>query len=179
MVSAVSRFVSTLVDICLLRAGPQDLPYSPNLLVLSLIAYVVLGVQTASLGLPDVNPFIFSVIDLLALLFFAWFVLSLKGYYSRFNQTVIALSGSGIILGLLAWVLLAWQLQATDSGRESLLASILYLILIMWSLAINANIVRHALSITMAWAWGVSLAYFFIYMAIIRLIAVGVAQGSP
>lgn len=178
MVSAVSRFVSTLVDICLLRAGPQDLPYSPNLLVLSLLAYTALGTKTASLGLPQVNPYIFSVINLLSLLFFAWFVLSLKGYYSRFNQTVIALFGTEVILGLLAWVLLAWQLQATDSGRESLLASVLYLALILWSLAINANIVRHALSITMAWAWGVSLAYFFIYMAIIRLITVGIAQGN-
>ncbi len=178
MVSAVSRFVSTLIDISLLRAGPQDLPYSQSLFILSAIAY--LGVSTLSMrqGLTGSNPLLLSVVSLLSLLFFVWFILSLKGYHSRFNQTATALTGTGIILGILAWGLIAWQVNAMAAGGGSPLASLLYLALIVWNLAINASVIRHALAITIAWAWGVSMAYFFIYMAVIRLITVGLAQGT-
>lgn len=178
MVFAVSRFVRTLVDICLLRAGPQDLPYSPNLLVLSLVAYGALGVQMAKLGVPQLNPLLFSAIDIGLLLGFVWFLLSLKGGYSRFNQTALALSGTGVLLGILAWALLSWQSSLVEQNASPTVSSLLLLAHLVWNLAIIANIVRHAMAITMAWAWGVALAYFFIYMAIIRLIAVGVAQGN-
>lgn len=175
MVSAVSRFLSTLVDICLLRAGPQQLPHSSSLLVLCLIVYFSLDVALAKLSVNFVQPVAFALFDMGLMLGFAWFMLSFKGYYERFTQTAIAFSGSGILLGLVAWVLLSWQASYVDSQQAAALPSLLLLVHLIWNLAVISAIIRHAVSITLYWAWGVTLSYFFIYMIIIRLMAVAVS----
>lgn len=174
----MSRVVSTLLGLCLLRGGPQDLPYSPALLILCLLAYGALGVQMARLGLPAVEPLTFSVIDIALLLGFVWFILSFKGLYSRFNQAATALAGTGALMGLIAWVLLSWQTQLLNQHASISLVSLLLLAHLVWHLAIIAGIVRHTLSITLTWAWGVTLVYFFIYMVIIRLVMVAISSGT-
>jgi len=175
MVSVVSRFLSTLVDICLLRAGPQQLPHSSSLLVLCLIVYFSLDVALAKLSITFVQPVAFALFDTGLMLGFAWFMLSFKGYYSRFTQTAIAFSGSGILLGLVAWVLLSWQVSYVDSQQAVALPTLLLLVHMLWNLAVISAIIHHAVSITIYWAWGVTLSYFFIYMIVIRLMAVAVS----
>lgn len=176
MVSAVSRIISTLVDICLLRAGPQQLPFSSSLLVLCLIPYFALDVVLARLSAPIIEPVVFAVFDVSFMLGFVWFMLSFKGYYSRFNQTATAFAGSGILLGAVAWLLFSWQASYVDAGQQqATLPSLLLLFHLVWNLAVISGIVRHAISISISWAWGVTLAYFFVYILVIRLVAVGFA----
>lgn len=177
MVSVVSRFISTLVDICLLRAGPQQLPHSSSVLALCLIPYFALGVAIAKLSIPYFEPVIFAAFDTGLMLLFVWFMLSFKGYYSRFNQTAIALAGSGVLLGLVAWVLLSWQASVVGAEQNLTVPSLLLLFHLVWNLAVISGIVRHAISISVSWAWGVTLSYFFLYMIMIRLIAVVFSQG--
>jgi len=172
MVLAVNHSIRPLFDICLLRAGPQQLPFSSSLLTFCLITYFVLDVALAKLSMPFIEPMIFALFDIALMLGFVWFLLSFKGDYSRFTQTATAFAGSGVLLGIVAWVLLSWQTSFVGTENQTPLPSLLLLFHLIWNLAVISNIIRHATSITIAWAWGVTLAYFFIYMLIIRLIAV-------
>jgi len=174
-VSSVNRLISTLVDICLLRAGPQQLPLSFSLLTLCLIAYMALNIVLARLTLPFIDPMLFALIDVALLLGFVWFLLSFKGFYSRFNQTAMAFAGSGVIMGLVAWALLSWQASFVGANTAVTLPALLLLFHLIWNLAVISSIVRYAISISLMWARGVALAYFFFYMIIIRLITVAFA----
>ncbi len=168
----VNRFISTVLDICLLRAGPQQIPFSSNLLMMCLIAYFALDVMLARYYIPLIDPAVFALVDVALVLGFTWFLLSFKGFYSRFTQTAIAFLSSGVLLGLVAWALLSWQASFAGSKTDMALPSLLLLLHLVWSLAVISGIVRHAVSISLVWAWGVTLAYFFIYMIIIRLVTV-------
>ncbi|MBL4851748.1 MAG: hypothetical protein JKY90_05645 [Gammaproteobacteria bacterium] len=168
----MNRFIRTVFDLCLLRAGPQQLPFSSSLLTFCLITYFALDVALAKLSIPFIDPMIFAGFDVVLLLGFVWFLLSFKGYYSRFTQTATAFAGSSVLLGIVAWALLSWQASFAGTENQVPLPSLLLLFHLIWSLAVISNIVRHAISITIAWAWGVTLAYFFIYILIMRLIAI-------
>ena len=68
-------------------------------------------------------------------------LLQVRKLPERMPQTLSALAGTGIILGALAFGLL---LQADPEVNQPLLG-LTYLLLVGWSLAVDAHIYRHAL----------------------------------
>ncbi len=142
--------LSRLVGLCLLRIGPQDLPYSPALtraLVLSAFAfdcfYVVL--------LEFEQPLPRLLLSFALLLLVPWWLLTLRRRRERYAQTLAALAGSGLLLTLafLPVALLGADLPPLVEGqaptREQLLLVWTTLGAIAWKLAINGHILRHAL----------------------------------
>ena len=67
----------------------------------------------------------------------------MAGHRERFQQTLTAMAGCGVLLGLAAMPLLAVAQQEPIPAFVGLL----WLALLFWSLAINAHILRHALSV--------------------------------
>lgn len=169
------RLLNTFVDICLLRVGPQQLPASISLLVATLAAYVMVGIVLARPLLPGLDPRLFAAIDTLLLLGFIWFALSFKGYYRRFIQTATAFAGTNVLLNAIAWLLLSWQARLAAQGVANELPALLLLAHLVWHVAVISNIVRHALSVSLAWGWGISLLYLFVYTLLIRLIMVALS----
>jgi len=70
-------------------------------------------------------------------------LLNTRNFQMRLPQTLTALAGTGFIFGLLSLLILV-QL---DSGTPPPEFALLYLGLFGWSLAVDAHIYRHALSI--------------------------------
>ena len=67
------------------------------------------------------------------------------GLTARLCQTLMALTSTGIVLGIVSYLLL---LRADPESNQPVLA-LLWFALFGWSLAVDANIYKHALSITM------------------------------
>jgi hypothetical protein len=135
----------TLLLLLRLRAGPQDLPSSWALTGLLLLVYTAVGIYTGqSLGDEDAvaRTLLTNVLQVVAVAV----LLQLRKFPERLAQTLSALTGAGIILGTLVFMLLS---QAHIESMRPLLVMAWFGIVI-WSLAIDAHIYRHALGISMS-----------------------------
>ena len=142
------RQLMTFINLCLLRANPQDLPTAPALTVVTLLAYTLVSV---GLALPDLGwerAALWAVLDTLVLAILTHSALLLRRFPERLYQTLTALMGSGALLGLLAWPVVALQNVTAQ------------IIMLVWNLAVVAHILRHALSVPLALGILASLGYF-------------------
>lgn len=142
--------IACIVDICLLRRGPQDLPASRALLVLSLTAYVLVGMGLLAATDSPVGPVIPALADTALMVVFIAALLRLRGYSERLAQSLSALAATGTLLTVIA-APLSLQLAAASAERppEALLVIAWWLVL-FWSIAVVGHILRHALALPMS-----------------------------
>ena len=142
--AVTSRFIITLLNMLRLRSAPQDVPPGWLLATALSFAYIAQGLiadrilgesDGASRSLLAIGVQ-FTVIALL---------LSLRNFNLRLPQTLTALAGTGFIFGLLSLLILA----RVDPGKPQPDLALFYLVLFGWSLAVDAHIYRHALSVKM------------------------------
>lgn len=132
-------------QIALLRRGPQDLPASALLLVLTVVGYLVVNMVLSSVLPPERRWPERLLVDSLFML--AWYVavLRLLGRPERILQTTTAVFGFQAVMTPLLipseWLLRrfsedsTWQVPITCAG----------LLLFVWVIAANSHIVRAAL----------------------------------
>jgi hypothetical protein len=157
MLLLINRFLS----ICLFRASPKDLPRSAFLLVLSLLAYAVIGCVLALNQSPLPQAMAMVAVDILLLAGLTWVVLWVRLLGDRFPQTLTALAGCGAILALFAWPLLLWQQISGNSIVESL-AALLMWIWFFWQILVISHIISRALSTSLFIGTGLAVMYMFI-----------------
>ena len=107
----ILRFLQSFLDIALWRKGPQDLPASPLLASLVLVAYMATGLLRMRMFALDLQTAVlFICIDALMLGAWLWLVLAFFGRRQRFVQTITATLGVGLLVLLLDVTLRAAQL---------------------------------------------------------------------
>lgn len=150
-------------NICWLRQGPQDMP-SATILVVILVAIdtvvsVLLGVAKVSLEQATRE----SLLSILIAIVFVKGALRIRGFSSRFNQTLSAMAGCDAML-VIMFVTLVVLLKA------GILPAILFnnfsLLLVIWMFVINVHILRNALAISIVSGILLSLAYFIMQILI-------------
>ncbi len=153
----MTTLLTLFFNLCLLRAKPQDLPASGLLPGAALGAYFLTGLMIAlteqSVGYSLLAAFADTAV--LALLTHA--VLLLRKRPGRLPQTLAALAGTGAVIQLIAWPLLA--------------SPVLLIPLLIWSLTINAHILRHALEIALGLAILISLGFLLMSATVALLIS--------
>ena len=82
-----------------------------------------------------------------------------RGQQRRFQQTFSALTGSGALLSLVSWPFMLLLLRLPKGDAAAALPSLLIVLLMFWSIAVIAHILRHALS--SRYAVGVLLALLY------------------
>lgn len=152
------------ISLCLLRAGPADAPPSSALLIQTLLAYLGIGCVISMLHLEFADGLLSSLVDTSLLVGMTGGVLAVRGYTARLQQTLIALAGAGIVLGILALPLLLWLDGAQQAGVSPGMVSLLLFALMVWSLAVTAHIMRQALSVS--FPMGVLIAVIFALVSI-------------
>lgn len=162
-------------DICMLRAGPQDLPASVFLLRLVLALYIIVGIL---LSLP-VSGFERAAMEvifetaLLGILLYA--ILQWRGLTARFTQMFIALMGTGIILGVLMMPVVYQLVAASVSKEPALMAALVWGGLLFWSITVFAHILRHGFAIHIAYAFALAIGYMLLFNQISSWIFSGTA----
>ena len=134
-------------DICLLRKGPEDVPYSPMGLLLVVMAAFVLDGIRVNLLLPKLPAFQLSLallVHTLAMLMTTGGLLLLLGYAQRIVQTLTALSGTSIILTVL---ILPFDYLASLNPNHFTMASLVILFVHLWGLVVAGHILSRALSV--------------------------------
>lgn len=154
--SAPWRALLALIgDLLRLRRGPQDVPYSPTLLLLALLPYALLSSGLASFVMPAQQALFYGPAEgaLLAALVYA--VLALRRRPARFVQTLTALLLVGVVFNALSLPLTA--LARPENGL-----GLLILLLVGWSFAVSVHILRQALDIPVPASVLVNIGFFLV-----------------
>jgi hypothetical protein len=145
-VSKVMRDVIRLfVQIAMLRRGPQDLPPSLLLLVLTVCAYVAVFVVVSALLPPTAGWQLALGVDVLFTLGWYAALLQLAGRRERFLQTASGIFG---LQALLTPPLLASEWLVKRFGQDAtwqLPVGVLVLAVLIWVIAANSHVVKAAL----------------------------------
>lgn len=140
-------------DLCLLRRGPQDLPYAPRLPLWLGLALVALQMLASGLHGGAGAGLAGGIASVLFLLGAVYLLLALRGQRARYVQTASALLGV-----LLAFSLLALPLALAMGPRLDMMhPTALQLVLVwpllgiaVWQLCAIAHVLRHALEVPFA-----------------------------
>lgn len=147
----MTALLTLIFNLCLLRAKPQDLPASALLTGTTLAAYFLTGLLI-SLGRQSPGLALLAALaDSAVLALLTHTVLLLRKHPERLAQTLSALAGTGAVTQLIAWPLLATPAL---------------LVLLVWSLAINAHILRHALEVRLGPAILISAGFLLVAVTV-------------
>jgi len=163
------------IDVCRLKAGPADMPASNKLLKATLLAYFLLGVGISRIDSTWDVSVVGSMADTLFMIAAIGLMLNFKGLSARYQQTLIALAGAGIILDFIGLPLLLWFNQIDKLEQGTSVAMLLLIALMFWSLMVIAHIFRQALDIKAGSAAMITIIYTVLSLLVLGLTLSGVA----
>lgn len=164
-----------LIDICLFRAGPEDLPASNNLLKLSLMAYLAIGIAINLLDTDWMLSLAVSITDVLTLIAFTWILLKAYQHLPRIQQTLTALTGCSVLLGIVVMPLLHSFYQYDEASNAASVLLLLLMVIMLWSLMVTAHILRRALECSVPISIGWTIFYVILSIICSGLVMSGVA----
>lgn len=141
----MNGIIVNLINLLRLKGGPQHLPASTPLMIFMVAAYLVQNLVTGQ-QLEDENSAAKSLLAISLQVAVLAGLLIWRNQKERFTQTLTALAGVGIFFNMVTWVLLS---QSDATTNQPVLALIWFAVFI-WSLFVDANIYRHALSVALS-----------------------------
>lgn len=139
----MQAFLINVANLLRLRGGPQDLPSSWTITLLLVGIYLVQNLVTGS-QIEDPNAAAKSILALSLQIITICGLLYWRGHMARLPQSLSALTAVGIAFNLVTWVLLT---QSNPAISQPVLA-LIWLIVFLWSIFVDASIYRHALSVS-------------------------------
>lgn len=156
------NMLTRFINICLFRAGPEDLPASTRLMQIVVAAYLLLGVAINLLDADLFTSMLISVADLLILFTFVLLLLQVRKKLPRFRQTVTAIMATSSLLGVLVLPFLALFYQYDDTTQAASWLLFALMVIMLWSLMVTSHIFRRALNCSAP----ISVAWTLLYVAI-------------
>jgi len=152
--------LASIRDLCLFRRGPEDMPYSPWLLVGLLVASALFA-SLFDVQLRNASPALVlaSVLGTLATLYVLYGLLRLRGKAERFVQTALALAATSFLFELIAMPLLllvplptagTQPVQPQNVTGAQMLAAFAVFGFAIWQVCISVSILRRAMEVPVA-----------------------------
>ena len=142
----IGKWFLSWLEQCLLRRAPQADPVSLAALGGSLLAYLALDLLQARASSDWQTSLGMTALDMLIMVLFSWSVLRLTKKSARYLQTLTALAGTGAVLGLVGLPLIQQAARAHPGEDPGGMLVLGWLVLLVWSISVQAHIYRHALS---------------------------------
>jgi len=141
----MNAFLINLLKLLRLRGGPQSIPSSGWLTVFLIAGYLLQNLIAGS-QLGDDNAIAKSILSISLQMIVLAGLLFWRRCPERFLQTLSALAMVGIVFNFITQALLT---QTDPLNNQPALAMIWFAVFI-WSLFVDANIYRHAMSFTLS-----------------------------
>jgi hypothetical protein len=154
-VGEIMPLILRFVSLSMLQVGPQHLPASSFLLVLSAAAYVITGTAGSAYYYTWALAAQTTLADAVILIIWANAALAMRGHTKRATQTMIALMGIGAFFHVVALAMAALGLPTA-----------VFLLLLVWNALVFAHILRHALEIPLMFGLGLTAFYIFVTLAV-------------
>lgn len=171
-----SSLLERVLELCLLRRGPQDLPYSPALLAGLLVAGTAVDVVAGAMRGSIEGGLGRSLLSSAVVLGLCWVALAIRRLRSRFVQAAIGLLASSLAFSIVLLPLAALSGPAParpeDMTPSQLLIGWFVLGLFVWQVAVAAHVMRHALDAPFAFALLLVSTWMVAYFALERVLFV-------
>ncbi len=160
-------------DLCQLKRGPQDLPYSPPWLIALIAASVLVDLLIAMMtGVEDgvLSRSLFSTGFAIAVLYA---LLGMRNLRARFVQAAMALVSCAMVFSLLILPLALASgklpLNPQQLSPLQVLLAWLSFAMIIWKFTVDAHILRHALNIPFFAAMLIAIMWSIVDLTLARL----------
>lgn len=167
----MTSIVKVLFDICLLRKGPEELPYSRMLLGLLVVANFLISVSVGSI-LRDLKVAGLAAIAALFLSFVFTKLLLLKRS-ERFLQTFCAMLGTDAIISIASLPSFYSIEYLQLSGAVELFFNVTVFAFFVWVVIVYGYIFSKALSSLMSYGIAISVGYVLLSAVVIDLLLAG------
>jgi hypothetical protein len=157
--------IKLFVDIVLFRKGPQDVPASPLLLGLCLLAYLLTGEAMLMMEETLLRATLQVLLDAVILAGFVSVTLRFAGNAERVLQTLSALLAVDVLISIIAFPVMISLSSGVERGGGYLLV-----MLMLWHLAVMAHIFRHALSRSWWAGYAVAMLYTLMSFQVLQLL---------
>jgi hypothetical protein len=179
MLANLRALFSVIVDILLLRRGPEQLPASSVLLAAVVGVYLVISSLVAvSVSVQDRNWPLELLIGTTTMMIWYRVALQLAKKRERFQQTMTAMFGvSTIFAPLLVPLLNSAQMQILAKQQPSQFTAMLALFLMVWLIVVFVRIVRSAFE----WPWPAGLLLVIgqeIFSVVVFVLIFGAPSGA-
>lgn len=161
----MGRLLTPILDMMRFRSGPQDLPTNAGITLFLAVLYIGGGFAAGSvLNEPDYAGRALLAIGMQFGIVIV--LLRFKEFGARVQQTIGALSGTGFLFGMMSiYILGQIDVEEPQAGL-----ALMYLLLFLWSLAVDGHIYRHALSSKMGTGVLVAVIIFTINFTLLRAV---------
>lgn len=166
------ELIKLYFDMCLLRKGPQDVPYSLFVFWLSMVLYGFSGLLLLYMRLGWLDSMIQLSVEIVLILGFTGVMLTVSGRLSRFFQTASAMLGTDAIISFLGLPVISSMML----GSMSSLPYYVSIGLMIWHLFITGHIFRHALD--KSYGFGLGLAFLYIFFSFQTMVLL-FAESAP
>ena len=167
----MSATAKLFFDICLLRKGPEDVPFSGFLLALVVVLSIIVSIWIGAM----INSMRLAVFSTIAELFFTFVFIKLllMNKPERFLQTFIALLGALTLINL--FYIPAVYIYLSKENNESIQAYIVLVAfaLLIWKIIACGHIFSKALPSPMVYGVAISIAYALMNYVLVGFISVG------
>jgi hypothetical protein len=151
-----------------LRAGPQDLPWSPLLLWLTLAVHWLLGSAVFAFRLPLGQALGAGLVGTAVLVAMTVSLLYINRLQGRTVQSVTALAGADVIVGLAALPVTASLHGTSDQTGPSGITALLFLIILCWNLTVTGHVLRHSLNAPLALGIVIALIFYILSVNVLH-----------
>jgi hypothetical protein len=163
----VQQFLKVFLDIVLWRRGPQDLPNSGLLVVLTLVAYELVNlVQIALMEVSIAELLLYLVVDPLMLMGGLWLVMMLFGRRDRWAQTVSAVLGCTALLALVVSVPMVLLVGPRMAGNPPAALQLLALGLVIAFILVVGRIIQLATDSNLLTGSAIATTYVVMFHAL-------------
>jgi len=171
----VPALLRPLVELCFLRRGPQDLPYSPSAVAACAVALVALQLAIGqATGAPPGQLVARACVSVFMLFGVTMALLGTRDARNRAAQTLLALAGSGLLFTLVM-APVAFSLEPyvdqPEPPRIALLPGLAALVLFVWKLRVEAFVWHHALDLRRGAAMALAIALVVVELALLLWLA--------
>lgn len=170
------------LNICVLRARPQDLPASFALFRISLFVYFTANMVVLFDGVSLARALLAAIVDTLLLVALAHSALLLRQHGERMWQTLSALAGCGAFVSIVAWVATSLALRAVApevaemnaaalaelSPAQVQLIMLVWFPCLAWFVLVFGHILRHSLDVPMFVGVVFAMLYVIVSTAVSR-----------
>ena len=170
----VNELIRLFFNICLLKAKPQDVPTSQFFTVTLGLVNLFSGAAVLAYSFGGFIPaFQAQMLDVVLMALVLRTALQLANKSERFYQSLSALYGTGILITLfsLPLIMMAPDLSAQSGSAQGGPWVLFYLLLVFWSIAIGAHIIRHTFEIPFTLGIAFSVSYFIVIINLVQPLA--------
>lgn len=172
----MTALIRPFVQVCLLRMRPQDLPSSQFLLYIVLVVHTVISVIGSTASYPLPRAVAAGALETIVMAGLVAALLFAQRHPERLVQTLTALAGANAILNFIALPMLGLlpevqgQSTADTAGGAAVAARLMLLVLLCWNVAVIGHVLRHALSVGMAFGIALSIGFVWLYWSVLDLL---------